>query len=92
MIFWNEAAGFDDREDLVFMEPYYSVIQSETVDDGVEWHELDVNYLSMKAISKCHLYDDWEIREHINGKKQVWVTDRLIMLLTLQGKIKSRQL
>ena len=91
MIFWNEAAGFDDREDLVFMEAYYSIIQSETLDDGVEWHELDINYLSMKVIRECNLYDDWEIREHVNRKKQIWVTDRLIMLLTLQGKIKPRQ-
>ena len=66
--------------------PRYSVL--ETVEDritGKTWHKLNVNAKATLLIYQSKAYSQWEIRTENTGKRLIWVTDKLLTILHIQG-------
>lgn len=60
----------------------------ETVYDritGTKWHKLKTNHKATKLIINNKAYSQWDLKAEITGKKYLWVTDKLLTLLHIQG-------
>ena len=69
-----------------YMGPVCSIL--ETVEDtitGITWHKLQTNSKATRLIAKSKAYSSWEIKAEITGRKYFWVTDKLLLLLKIQG-------
>ena len=69
-----------------YMGPVCSILK--TVKDtttGQTWHKLQTNPKAIWLIAISKAYSSWEIKEDNTGRKYFWVTDKLLLLLKIQG-------
>lgn len=69
-----------------YIGPVYSILET-TKDSitGVTWHKLITNSKATRLIVESKAYSSWEIKAENTGKKYIWVTDNLLLLLKIQG-------
>jgi hypothetical protein len=69
-----------------YVPPTYYIL--ETIDDRitkVTWHKILGNSKAIALIVAYKVFTHWEIKEEISGKRFIWVTDKLLTLLNIQG-------
>lgn len=92
-MFWDqETKGYLDYDFEFDKVPSYRVL--ETVFERVykkTWYKLDVNRRLWHIITTSKgQNENWELVKENNGAKFLWVTDKMLTLILLQGAVETK--